>query len=157
MYSANAEVRRLESEINPDTRNILLEGASWNMINIRKTARAQNLPSEASFRFVRGVHPAMAERGVRRGLDLMREQKRNVDCEYYIPNMLYWFTDRVEVHSPGGPYGRVTKENFGQPGFYDYRNPNVAAVMKELGYVQRFGFGIATARREMAENGNPPP
>jgi len=61
----------LESEINPDTRNILLEGASWNMINIRKTARTQNLPSEASFRFVRGVHPAMAERGVRRGLDLM--------------------------------------------------------------------------------------
>ena len=52
--------------------HILLEGAAWNFINIRKTARAQNLPSEASYRFSRGVHPAMAERGVRRGLELMQ-------------------------------------------------------------------------------------
>ena len=61
----------LESEVSELTRNILLEGASWNMINIRKAARTQNLPSEASFRFTRGVHPAMAEKGVRCGLELM--------------------------------------------------------------------------------------
>ena len=61
-----------ESEISDTTTNILLEGAAWNMINIRKTAKAQNLPSEASYRFSRGVHPAMAERGVRRCLELMR-------------------------------------------------------------------------------------
>jgi phenylalanyl-tRNA synthetase beta chain len=53
--------------------NILLEGAAWNFINIRKTARQHNLPSEASFRFSRGVHPALAEQGVRRGLQLMAE------------------------------------------------------------------------------------
>jgi phenylalanyl-tRNA synthetase beta chain len=61
-----------ESEVSANTTNILLEGAAWNFINIRKTARAQNLPSEASYRFSRGVHPAMAERGVRRGLELMQ-------------------------------------------------------------------------------------
>jgi phenylalanyl-tRNA synthetase beta chain len=61
-----------ESEVSAETKNILLEGAAWNMINIRKTARGQNLPSEASYRFSRGVHPAMAERGVRRCLELMR-------------------------------------------------------------------------------------
>lgn len=61
-----------ESEVSEQTRNILLEGAAWNFINIRKTARAQNLPSEASYRFSRGVHPALAERGVRRGLELMQ-------------------------------------------------------------------------------------
>ena len=72
------------------------------------------------------------------------------------PVRLYWFNERVEVHSPGGPFGQVTKHNFGQPGAYDYRNPNLAAVMKELGYVQRFGFGIVTARRELEKNGNPP-
>ncbi len=60
-----------ESEVSEKTANILLEGAAWNFINIRKTAAAQNLPSEASYRFSRGVHPAMAERGVRRGLELM--------------------------------------------------------------------------------------
>ena len=61
----------LESEVTENTRNILLEGAAWNMINIRRTARAQNLPSEASYRFIRGVHPSMAESGVRRCLALM--------------------------------------------------------------------------------------
>jgi phenylalanyl-tRNA synthetase beta chain len=60
-----------ESEISAKTRNILLEGAAWNFINIRKTARTYALQSEASYRFSRGVHPAMAERGVRRGLELM--------------------------------------------------------------------------------------
>ncbi len=55
------------------TANILLEGAAWNFINIRKTAKQHNLPSEASFRFSRGVHPALAEQGVRRGLQLMAE------------------------------------------------------------------------------------
>jgi len=71
------------------------------------------------------------------------------------PVRLYWFEDRIEIQNPGGPYGQVTKQNFGKPGAYDYRNPNLAAVMKELGYVQRFGFGIATARRELEKNGNP--
>lgn len=55
------------------TTNILLEGAAWNFINIRRTAKQHNLPSEASFRFSRGVHPALAEQGVRRGLQLMAE------------------------------------------------------------------------------------
>ena len=54
------------------TSAILLEGAAWNFINIRKTARTHGLYSEASYRFSRGVHPAMAERGVRRGLELMQ-------------------------------------------------------------------------------------
>lgn len=71
------------------------------------------------------------------------------------PVRLYWFSDRVEVQNPGGPFGQVTKQNFGSPGAYDYRNPNLAAVMKELGYVQRFGFGIATARQQLAKNHNP--
>ncbi|NTW13081.1 MAG: phenylalanine--tRNA ligase subunit beta, partial [Anaerolineales bacterium] len=61
------------SEVTEKTRNILLEGAAWNFINIRKTAKQHNLPSEASFRFSRGVHPSLAETGVKRGLQLMAE------------------------------------------------------------------------------------
>jgi phenylalanyl-tRNA synthetase beta chain len=53
------------------TVNVLLEGAAWNYINIRRTAKQHNLPSEASFRFSRGVHPAVAEIGVKRGLQYM--------------------------------------------------------------------------------------
>lgn len=53
------------------TTNVLLEGAAWNFINIRRTARQHNLPSEASFRFSRGVHPALAQAGVQLGLQYM--------------------------------------------------------------------------------------
>jgi len=63
----------LESEITDKTKNVLLEGAAWNFINIRRTANHHNLPSEASYRFSRGVHPALAEAGVRRGLYWMQK------------------------------------------------------------------------------------
>lgn len=73
------------------------------------------------------------------------------------PIRVYWFDDRVEIHSPGGPFGTVTEENFGRPGIADYRNPAIAATLKSLGFVQRFGFGIAEARRALDQHGNPPP
>ena len=72
------------------------------------------------------------------------------------PVRVYWFDDRIEITNPGGPYGTVTAENFGRPGVSDYRNPSVATVLKAMGFVQRFGFGIAEARRSLAANGNPP-
>jgi ATP-dependent DNA helicase RecG len=70
------------------------------------------------------------------------------------PVRIAWYSDRVEIQNPGGPYGQVTRDNFGQPGITDYRNPNLAAAMKDLGYVQRFGVGIALARQALAGNGN---
>ncbi len=60
-----------ESEVTEKTRNVLLEGAAWNSINIRRTMLMHNLPSEAAYRFSRGVHPSLAEDGVRRGLQWM--------------------------------------------------------------------------------------
>ena len=73
------------------------------------------------------------------------------------PVKIYWFSDRIEIHNPGGPFGQVTRENFGEPGITDYRNPHLAEAMKNLGYIQRFGLGIALARKELQRNGNPPP
>jgi ATP-dependent DNA helicase RecG len=72
------------------------------------------------------------------------------------PVRLTWFDDRIEINNPGGPYGQVGPENFGEPGVTDYRNPHLAEAMKNLGYVQRFGVGIQIARSELAKNGNPP-
>lgn len=72
------------------------------------------------------------------------------------PVRVYWYNDRVEIQSPGGPYGKVNIRNFGEPGVTDYRNPELASVLVNLGFAQGFGFGIATARQEMARNGNPP-
>lgn len=72
------------------------------------------------------------------------------------PVRITWFNDRVEILSPGGPFGMVTIENFGQPGVVDYRNRNLAEAMRVLGFVQRFGVGLAIARQQLTNNGNPP-
>ena len=73
------------------------------------------------------------------------------------PIRVSWFNDRIEVLSPGGVFGVVTVENFGQPGLTDYRNPNLAEAMKHLGYVQRFGAGIPIAKRLLQAAGHPEP
>lgn len=71
------------------------------------------------------------------------------------PVRVYWFDDRIEISNPGGPYGILNVKNFGQPGLTDYRNPNLAEVMKNLGFVQRFGVGLNIVRSQLAQNGNP--
>ncbi|MGC9970525.1 MAG: ATP-binding protein [Bryobacteraceae bacterium] len=70
------------------------------------------------------------------------------------PVRVNWFEDRVEILSPGGLYGQVTPQNYDRVS--DYRNPVVAEGMKALGYVERFGTGIARATAALARNGNPP-
>jgi phenylalanyl-tRNA synthetase beta chain len=62
-----------DTEIGPDTKNVLLEAASWNFINIRRTMQAQKVFTDAGVRFSRGVHPSQAVLGVRRGIELMRQ------------------------------------------------------------------------------------
>ena len=73
------------------------------------------------------------------------------------PIQVYWFDDRIEIGNPGGPYGSVNAQNFGEPGMVDYRNPILAEAMRVLGLVQRYGFGIPAARQALRENGQPEP
>ena len=73
------------------------------------------------------------------------------------PVHVYWYNDRIEIVSPGGVFGTITAENFGKPGFIDYRNPNLAEAMRTFGFVQRFGVGIRIARRLLAEAEHPAP
>jgi ATP-dependent DNA helicase RecG len=74
----------------------------------------------------------------------------------HAPVRITWFSDRIEIQSPGGPFGLVNRANFGKPGAADYRNPHLAEAMKNLGYIQRFGIGISMAEDELRKNGNPP-
>ncbi|MFC2037048.1 phenylalanine--tRNA ligase subunit beta [Chloroflexota bacterium] len=61
-----------ETEIDESTRNILLESANFDFISIRRTTQALKLPSEASLRFGKGIHPALSEPAARRASELMR-------------------------------------------------------------------------------------
>ena len=63
----------LESEVRPESTNILLEGACWNFINIRQSLQYLRIDSEAGYRMSRGVHPTVAEEGTRLCLLRMTE------------------------------------------------------------------------------------
>jgi phenylalanyl-tRNA synthetase beta chain len=54
-----------ESEVQPDTVNVLLEGANWNYVNIRKLTQREHINTEASYRFSRDIHPGLALDGVK--------------------------------------------------------------------------------------------
>lgn len=62
-----------ESEVSDSTRTVLLESATFEGINNRRTSQALKLFSEASFRFARGVPPMLNAIAARRAADLMRQ------------------------------------------------------------------------------------
>jgi phenylalanyl-tRNA synthetase beta chain len=62
-----------ETGVTDSTENILLEAAYFLPASVRRTARDLNLPSDASYRFERGVDPNMILRASQRAAELMRE------------------------------------------------------------------------------------
>lgn len=84
--------------------------------------------------------------------ELLMNAVMHRDYQSNAPIRFYWFSDRIEIQNPGGLYGAAI--DF--PNQNDYRNPKVAEAMKTLGYVNRFGSGIATAQKVLEKNGNPP-
>lgn len=78
----------LSSEVEADSKNILIEAAAWNFINIRQTATALKLNSEAGYRFSRGVHPSLAMLGALRAANLSQKLAGGViaqDVHDYYP------------------------------------------------------------------------
>ncbi len=61
-----------ETMVTEATRNVLLESANFDFISIRRTMKALNLPSEASVRFSKGIHPEMVKPAAERAAELMR-------------------------------------------------------------------------------------
>src|SRR5213079_2801335 len=62
-----------ETGVANSTKNILLEAAYFLPASIRKTARELSLPSDASYRFERGVDPGMVLRASARATELIQE------------------------------------------------------------------------------------
>lgn len=123
------------------------------------TDQIRRLEEKLETHNLRGVQFADLDRESRveeYSLDALRQLVRNAFMHRSFeatnaPVRVYWFDDRIEIHNPGGPFGSVTPENFGQPGVTDYRNPNLAEALRALGFVQRFGAGIAIARKALGE------
>ncbi|MGB5750686.1 MAG: phenylalanine--tRNA ligase subunit beta [Desulfobacterales bacterium] len=63
----------LNSEIENSTRRVLIEGAYFNPVSIRKTSKTLGLNTDASHRFERGVDPEGTVRAVNRAAQLMVE------------------------------------------------------------------------------------
>ena len=67
-----------ETGVTDSTKNILLEAAYFLPASIRRTARELNLPSDASYRFERGVDPEMVLRASQRASRIdSRDRGRN--------------------------------------------------------------------------------
>jgi phenylalanyl-tRNA synthetase beta chain len=79
----------VNTEITDDTTSILLEAATFDMVNIRHTARALKLRTDASARFERGLDPALAMSAARRAVTLILElcpDARVVEYDDTYPN-----------------------------------------------------------------------
>lgn len=63
----------LETEVTATTKNILLESANFDFLSIRRTAKTLDLPSEASYRFSRGIHPETVIPAGKRAARLLSE------------------------------------------------------------------------------------
>src|SRR5437016_12584675 len=62
-----------ETGVTESTKNILLEAAYFLPASVRRTARNLNLPSDASYRFERGIDPGLVLRASQRATELIRE------------------------------------------------------------------------------------
>ncbi len=92
-------------------------------------------------------------------MDAIREAVLNalVHRDYSIhtegmPIQLIMFEDRVEIHNPGGLYGRIRIDQLGkiQP---DTRNPVLATALEVLEITENRYSGIPTIREKMDEYG----
>ena len=127
--------------------DVLRESDTLARLNVKVATVIAGLPTEQR----RPDYPVIALEQLLRNAILHRSY------EIHAPVYWYWFSDRVEIHSPGGLYGRVTRENFGTRGATDYRNPGIAEGLKVFGFVQRFGWGIPTVIKACHDNENPAP
>src|SRR5207248_6745710 len=61
-----------DTEVTKSTTNVLLESANFHFVSIRRTMRDFDLPSEASARFSKGIHPELVRPAAERASELMR-------------------------------------------------------------------------------------
>lgn len=67
-----------------------------------------------------------------------------------MPIQIIMYEDRLEIHNPGGLYGRINIDQLGKVQA-DTRNPVLATALEVMGITENRYSGIPTIRREMKE------
>ncbi|MBN2538998.1 MAG: phenylalanine--tRNA ligase subunit beta, partial [Deltaproteobacteria bacterium] len=74
----------LDSEVEDDTKEVLLESAYFNPSSIRKSSRALGMGTDAAFRFERGIDPDGVVRALDRAAQLIADLSGGSICRGYI-------------------------------------------------------------------------
>ena len=74
----------LNSEVKEDTQIVLLESAYFNPPSIRRSARKLGMPTDAAFRFERGVDPEGVVKALNRAAQLIADLSGGSVCKNYI-------------------------------------------------------------------------
>jgi phenylalanyl-tRNA synthetase beta chain len=74
----------LNSEVKEDTQVVLLESAYFNPTSIRRSARKLAMPTDAAFRFERGIDPEGVVKALNRAAQLIAELSGGSVCKNYI-------------------------------------------------------------------------
>ncbi len=133
-----------EAEISGDMLSVLRELDARTKVNIHTTLVSISALREKTV----SNYPEDAVRELALNAVLHRDYLSNTPVKFY------WFSDRIELHNPGGLFGEVTIDQLARR--TSYRNPVIAEVLKTMGYVNRYGRGIQRAQDALAVNGNPP-
>jgi ATP-dependent DNA helicase RecG len=93
-------------------------------------------------------------------LAVVREAIVNAVChrDYSIRGegiRVFMFSNRLEVYSPGRLPGHVTLHNLKDERYS--RNEAIVAVLSDMGYIERLGYGIDRMISTMTEHGLPAP
>jgi phenylalanyl-tRNA synthetase beta chain len=112
-----------ETEVHAGTRTILLESATFDGINSRRTAQKLKLHSEASQRFTRGVPASLNPIAARRAAELMRLYAGG----QIVPGMV----DQYPIHQPQPVISTTESEVRRQLGM-DVNLDEIAAALRRL-------------------------
>lgn len=74
----------LNSEVKEDTQQILLESAYFTPASIRRSARKLGMPTDAAFRFERGIDPEGVVNALNRAAQLIADLSGGAICKNYI-------------------------------------------------------------------------
>ena len=114
------------SEIGPETINVLLESATFNRYNNRRTAETFRLRTDATQRFEKGLRPELAPLALRRATQLMQQVAGGVIAQGIID--LYPEADRPPLTVT------LTRQRLQQVLGMDLPLESVAAVFRSLGF-----------------------